>query len=272
MAFKVELPDKITPAQAGPYLADDNWVVQEKRNGRHRLITRDTSNQIGCFNRDGVLRDISPAFRAALLSDKLPPFYVLDCEEEQDAIVILDVLVSGGTDFIPRPYRDRLAEAEKSYTGIHPALLVIESIYGTTAKLSEIERLHNAKAEGCVFKNLDAVYKQGRAAQHHALKFWKTVDCVVLELNNKPGKHGIMRDSCDLGVVDEGGKLVNVGSSSLIGKPKVVPGEVVEVKCLYSSPSLRLVQPTIIRRRDDKLAKDCGVSQVREIINKNWRY
>jgi hypothetical protein len=271
VSFRVELPDKITPEIAGQYIADDNWVVQEKHNGRHRLITRDTASQIGCFNRDGVLRSISKPFQYALLSDKLPPFYVIDVEEEKNTLTILDVLISGGNDFIPRPYKERLAEAAAAFAHVHPAIKVVESTYGTVAKLAKIQRLHDEKAEGFVLKNLSAVYKQGRAGQHHAVKFWKTVDCFVIELNNRHTSKGDVRDSCDIGVLDANGNVVRVGSSSLIGKPNVVPGEVVEIKCLYSSPEFHLIQPTILRRRDDKLAKDCGLNQVIEIVNKNWR-
>src|SRR5277367_2811556 len=127
MAFAVELPDKITPEEAEPFIMDDQWVVQEKRNGKHRVIARD-GNQIVCFNRDGIIRPISRKFEYVLLNEKLPDRFVIDIEEESKDLIILDVLTSGGRDFIPEPYITRLQEAD-TYHHVHPQLQVIRSIF-----------------------------------------------------------------------------------------------------------------------------------------------
>jgi bifunctional non-homologous end joining protein LigD len=130
------------------------------------------------------------------------------------------------------------------------------------------KRLQKENAEGIVWKRMDAPYKQGRAGQHKKTKFWKTVDCFVTKMN--PDGH----ESVELSVCDDAGKPHRISDSSLIGKEKngrIGLGDVLEVKCLYSSEELHIIQPTILRKRDDKLASECGIDQVRLIVNKNWR-
>lgn len=262
MSFNVELPDKITAQEAKRYLDDPNFLVQEKRNGHHRLVTRDTlvvtGDKLEMFNREGTQRNISSPLQSALLHPKLPSRYIVDVEQEKNDIYILDLLMIQavwGTEWLAQqPYHLRLRFMKEYFTGMHPRVHVIESYYGAN-KAKAVKHFWDEKAEGVVFKDQNALYREGRSGQHHALKFWKTLDAVVIEMNPEG------RDAVELGLFQDG-KIRRICGSSLIGKGRIELGCVVEIKFLYATRDYHVVQPTILRRRDDKQPQECGVDQL----------
>jgi hypothetical protein len=256
--LRVELPDKITPHQAGQYILSPDFCLQEKRNGKHRLITRD-NGVLACYNRDGEQVDINKRFKF-LLDPKFPAQFALDVELESEEIYILDVLLSKNIPLVELPYKDRIAEALIAYDDRHSDLHVVESTFGEKDKFTRIEQLSKVNAEGVVFKDLRAPYREGRREQHHALKFWKTLDAVVMG----PSAKG--HDSVDLGLFANG-KLKRICGSSLIGKGVIASGDTVEIKYLYGTRERHAVQPTILRKRDDKPAVQCTLNQL--VINRD---
>jgi bifunctional non-homologous end joining protein LigD len=255
---KVELPDKITPHQAGQYILSPDFCVQEKRNGKHRLIVRD-GNALSCYNRDAEQVGVDKKF-GFLLDTKLPLQYAIDVEVESREVYILDVLLSKNISVVGLPYKDRLAEALMTFDGRVGGLSVVESTFGTEDKMERCQQLAKANAEGVVFKDLTAAYREGRREQHHALKFWKTLDAVVIG----PSAKG--HDSVDLGLFANG-QIKRICGSSLIGKGIIASGDVVEIKYLYGTRERHAVQPTILRKRDDKPAVRCTMDQL--VINRD---
>lgn len=255
MKVNLELPDKITPEQSGRYLSDPNFCVQEKRNGKHRLMLRN-GGTTECYNREGEQRNVTTALRSALMCAELPPVFAIDVEAEKNSIYILDLLILGDNlKLAMEPYRKRIQLADTLFSNRHPLIQVVRSFYGSS-KLTAIQQFHNERAEGIVFKDLNASYREGRSAQHHALKFWKTLDAVVIDMK-ADGK-----DSVELGLFNTKGQLIRIGGSSMLGKGQLSLGHVVEVKYLYATDTYHIVQPTILRRRDDKAAKECTLSQL----------
>jgi ATP-dependent DNA ligase len=115
-------------------------------------------------------------------------------------------------------------------------------------------------SEGIVVKHRYAAYDIGRRTNAVIkIKHVKTVDCVVMATNTG----GV--ENAELGMY-ENGMLRQVGACSMIGKPDVIIGEVVEVKCLYATDGNWLYQPRFMRPRPDKTAADCDFSQVLEIV------
>ena len=120
-----------------------------------------------------------------------------------------------------------------------------------------------------MLKSLDAGYSPGERVDHSVkLKFVKSADVVVLTVNRPDAKHG----SATFGVVsgpwskwehDEfigGVGYRTVGGCSLIGKPEVVPGDVIEVNYLYWTGEA-LYQPRMMQVRIDKDPAECLVAQ-----------
>jgi bifunctional non-homologous end joining protein LigD len=126
-----------------------------------------------------------------------------------------------------------------------------------------LQELQDSKAEGIVFKKMSAAYLQGKAHQHFKLKFWKMLDCFVIE-KNRDGK-----DAVELAVY-KSGEVYRICGASLIGKEregKINVGDVVEIKYLYATSTWQAVQPTILRKRDDKLPIECMIEQM--IVNRD---
>ena len=124
--------------------------------------------------------------------------------------------------------------------------------------------------EGVVAKHRDSAYRyDARVDDVVKVKVTHTVDCVVLD-RNVGGK-----TNARLGLYRKDGSLGYVGNCSMIGKPDAQPGDVVEVKYLYAGAGGNLVQPTVIRQRDDKRATDCGTDQLsfisRDVLPHGWR-
>jgi hypothetical protein len=89
-------------------------------------------------------------------------------------------------------------------------------------------------------------------------KFVVTADVIVLAV----GDDG--KESCTLGMVD-GNTVVEIGRCSLIGKPYVKPGDIIEVAYLYANncKAPRLYQPRLYRVRDDKTPPECTIDQLK---------
>lgn len=114
--------------------------------------------------------------------------------------------------------------------------------------------------EGVVAKHRDGEYCYGQRVDHMLkVKQVLTVDCVVMrrDSNGKTNVH--------LGVYDPAGDLFEIANASMIGKPDVRPGQVVEVACMYAGAGGRLVQPRVVRPRPDKFPRDCTDEQLRTV-------
>jgi ATP-dependent DNA ligase len=111
--------------------------------------------------------------------------------------------------------------------------------------------------EGFMLKHLDGLYQPGvRVAHSLKCKFVYTADVVVTSWERGAGT-----GSARLAVFDDDGELVHVGGCSLIGKPAVEDGDVIEVA--YAHFRGAMIQPRMIRRRDDKRAGECTTAQFR---------
>ena len=152
---------------------------------------------------------------------------------------------------VPPKYRSAATarEPQSSITGAAKAAFVAE-------KKAE-------KAEGVCFKKLDAPYKSGKNGQHKKLKFWKSLDCVVMGPNTEG------HNSVDVGLYNKQGKLQRICGVSLNGKPTAKVGQVLEIDYLYGTKTLEVVQPNLVRIRDDKRPAQCTIDQIQD--NKNFK-
>lgn len=262
MDIKAELLVEVTEREAQRYINDDGYGVEEKHNGERKIVYR-TASGIRTTNRDAEpsTRFLPAHVVNALLAMPLPN-YIIDIEYENGVVVILDVLNLGGLDFSKQRYDLRKNAAKMSFEGRSKLVKVTETITGPRAKAAFIAAKKAEKAEGVCFKKLDAPYKSGKNGQHKKLKFWKSLDCVVMG----PGHDG--HNSVRVGVVDKQGRLKDICGVSLNGKVAVKIGDVLEIDYLYGTATFDVVQPNLVRVRDDKKAHQCTIDQIQ--VNKNF--
>lgn len=123
------------------------------------------------------------------------------------------------------------------------------------------EQVATVGGEGVVAKRIDGTYEPGKRPKHsRKLKFVKTADVIVREFTRGRNAEGREIGSAEFGVYDNG-EWVPLGSCSLIGKPEVEEGSVIEVAYLFRGAGGKLVQPRLMRLREDKPAADCGMDQ-----------
>lgn len=154
------------------------------------------------------------------------------------------------------------------------------------------EQVNERGVEGAVSKLQDSVYVPGtRSKDWVKHKLVKTADVVVTSAERTFKPNGVVsHGKAELAVpidpkddpqpfVDSRGKryasyqdttkstrheprtMLPVGNASLIGKDLGIgPGSVVEVQYLYFTGEA-MVQPRIVRLREDKLAEECDLSQ-----------
>jgi len=261
--MQAELLTEVTPQQAARLIQDPNYGGQEKENGKRRIIVRN-GNEVFCFNREGEKRDLPPAVVRVILSHRLTRV-IIDTElcgtKVAPRVRVFDALIFGDELLGQRPYWFRLDRTHEEFDNFHPMFFVLYTARTSEEKLALVKKLYAENAEGMVFKRMDAVYKQGRAGQHFKLKFWKDAEFVVIG----PSPEG--HDSVEIGVYKKNGKLHRVSGVSLIGRERVVAGDVITVKYLYATKGLHIVQPVMLQKRDDKQPKACTVDQL--VINRD---
>ena len=130
-------------------------------------------------------------------------------------------------------------------------------------KRKALENLKERGVEGVIFKHMDGPYMPGKRVDFvRKYKFVKSAEVVVMERVQEP-------NAAVFGCYDSEGALVKVGRCSMIGKPEVIPGDIIEINYLYWTGDA-VYQPRMMRKRWDKAAQDCSIDQFapysREVI------
>jgi len=273
IAIFAELLQDATDAQMERTLTDPNWVWQEKHNGDRRLITKNGAD-IQDFNRKGEPgKGLAPKLIEALRKHPLHKF-IIDVEYVGafDNIVIFDVLQVGDEIIAMNRYSTRLSYLHSNFDGYHADILPIISAVTPQEKMALVKRLKAEHAEGFVIKQLDAPYRPSNAGgtlrYNYRYKFWKTLDAVVIGDTKELDNQGRLKNSVRLGLYTPDERLKDVCGATKKSSFVLKPGDVVELKYLYGTETLDVVQPALMHPRFDKAAKECTVDQI--IINKNW--
>lgn len=246
--------------QVETYLNDDNWVAQQKLDG-DRLLIHVTDHTVTPLNRDGVRRS-NPTPKVVLDQFAvLPGEWVLDGELLTSGEFWLFDLPKAADGIGPTdPYWKRYEVLERVFAGgiWQPAdcIRLLPMARTTLAKRRLLRDLHGRGAEGLIFRHMDAGYKPGKRSELALkAKFTHTAEVVVHQV--RPDG----RDNCTFRLFRDG-RLVPAGSVSLVGRPPVAPGDVIEVRYLYASEDSLLYQPVMLRVRHDKAPSECTVDQL----------
>jgi ATP-dependent DNA ligase len=136
---------------------------------------------------------------------------------------------------------------------------IVRQAKGWRDKAALLDAVAVEGGEGIMAKHLKGRYEPGvRTKAAVKIKFVKTAEVVVTSVRKPDPQHG----SCGFAVLNGQGEFVQVGGCSLIGKPEVEVGTVIEVAYLYWTGS-SLYQPRMIKVRKDRLIADCTIDQFR---------
>lgn len=267
-------------------ITDPNLVLERKYDGTRALCVI-TPGSIQFLQRNGTPLKHTAATQHFLdLHLALAPVQeMLDPFEE--CVIDGEIMIDTGKyvlfDFphfervgvtVELPYLDRRYELERMFDEID---LADPIVLGGIAKSEDEKRALYMKVltsggEGVMAKRVWGEYEEGKRSKTSLkVKFVKTADVVVMDFyRGRDGKNaageptGSETGWIKFGVCNDEGVLEPVGRCSIIGKPAVVVGEVIEVKYLYRGAGGALVQPTMNCVRPDRDPISCDYSQFPE--------
>lgn len=261
--MKPQLADSIDPTKIEKYLTNDAWVIQQKLDG-HRVLIRVRNGHAMALGRDGepkanaIPSKILDQFKGMTAGE-----WFFDGELVGVTLWLFDLPHVTGHVALTDPYQVRHHVLTAFFAGWQPdpCIRLLATAVTTAEKRELHERTVAAGAEGVMLKEINAPYRPGRRSVHTLkAKYVKTADVVIKRL----GVGG--KENCEFFVYDptygQPGAEVMIGKCSLIGKPNVAVGDVIEVKFLYTTTDHRLFQPRMMRVRDDKSPSECTIDQL----------
>lgn len=249
------------------FIKDPAWVMEQKLDG-HRLLLVSPERDMPptALTRNGSI--YTRRLPKAIQDFRFPEgSWVLDGELVGNKFWAFDLPEAPGSGpSTAMPLFARRAMLQALLANItHPFGLVPQA-KTAEEKIQLASKALGENYEGLLLKRSDAPYRSGgRTDEWLKVKFVSTADCIVLDVRDD-GK-----DSVRLGMVDQMQNVVDVGRASLIGKEKagsINLGDVLEVRYLYCGAGGRLYQPTILRKRTDKMPHECGIDQMK-FVNKS---
>ncbi|MEI6234005.1 MAG: WGR domain-containing protein [Planctomycetota bacterium] len=253
------LPQLLNPVderQLEKLLNDSDFWMQEKLDGR-RVIIQAGENITG-INRKGLTIGLPESIVNSAAKIGVP--FTLDGEAIGDTFHAFDLLEFNGVNYRTRPFKERYTTLVALIgTGVGSIELV--PVARTAAeKRADFSRLKTDKAEGVVFKRVDAQYTPGRPASggpQLKFKFVATGTFIVAGVN--AGKRSV-----GLEVINATGHRQYVGNVTVpVNQPVPNRGALVECRYLYAYREGCLYQPLMLGIRDDLDASACTIEQLK---------
>jgi ATP-dependent DNA ligase len=247
------LAEVIEPTNVPKLVASDEWVMEQKVDG-HRVLIQSTEAGIRFLGRNGAR--YTKGVPASFAKLPLPVGWGIDGEILDGTFWAFDVVNPDlAVDRVTLTERRRLLAFLVEELGHEQIKLLPQA-----STLEDKEQLLRAVVqnghEGVVFKKKNAGYHQGRSSSWLKFKVEPTADLVVSTVR-ADGK-----ESAEVAYVRDG-VPTTVGKVSLIGRPPVSVGDVIEVKYLYITDDGRLYQPRMVRKRTDKTPHECDGYELR---------
>jgi len=252
-----QLLNAIDEAEVARLVSNPSWAMQEKKDGR-RMLLRKTGNTIEGINKRGLIVGVPETVVKTAVG--LNGHYILDGEAIGDYLHAFDLLFLNGEDLRPQPYRQRYIALLNLLAGGLPKHIKIVSLWTDSMdKAVWLRTLKEQKAEGVVFKLMNAPYTAGRpnsGGSQLKHKFVATLSAMVAKLNQQR--------SVGLSLLNHEGwqPVGNVTIPPNHSIPQV--GEVCEVRYLYAyCESGSIFQPVYLGRREDIPPSECVVEQLK---------
>lgn len=274
------LADKMTEGRIDKYIADDDWVAEQKLDGMRILVRVDDSGVV-CLQRQGkpTAKDVPTTVYAAFKPLVGRGEWFFDGElvlgrAGQRTLWLFDLPLAGDhvTPDLDLHYRKQMLDG--FYEGFFDPtgdVRLLPTSYDTADKAALVKRVAANGGEGTMFKHLDKPYEQPKSPTPKAgvrsrwilkAKNWNSVDCVVTA-TRLDGKDNIQVSVFD---PNQNGRLRVIGECTALAGDKdlIKVGDVVEIKYLYANDprAPRLYQPTYPKIRDDKAPPECTIDQL----------
>ena len=263
-----QLLNPIEEQEVKRLLQDPAWCLQEKFDGR-RVLVRKAGAEIHGINRKGLVVALpGPVAEAAnalqfksAVTGEVTESCLLDGECIGDTFYAFDLLEGQG-DLRSAPYELRylaLSNLLHESPGNKGVIRLVETAWDTATKVEMLQSLKDRRAEGVVFKEIDAPYTIGRpnsGGPQLKFKFYATCSAVVSKINDKR--------SVELRLLNGNGWIPvgNVTIAVNFQVPEV--GQVVEIRFLYAfRESNALYQPVYLGPRQDIEQHECVLSQLK---------
>lgn len=253
--IRPQLLNELTEIEAMKYIRDDNYCMQEKFDGRRRMLVKDNDKAQG-INKKGVIVPLTSEIQEDCNYIKAP--YILDGEDMGDHVMLFDDITESYL-----PYKERYEELNNLVEETI-GLRIVRTAWDTNTKAIMWSRLKRERAEGVVFKNVHAPYSAGRPASggnQFKCKFYETASCIVDSISSVKSSIGlkVYDDSHPVSLVG-----VRVGNATLYpNSPAVKIGDIVEIKYLYYNEGGSLYQPVLKEVRDDVDASECTLAKLK---------
>ena len=242
-----QLLNPITEEEAEIYLCDDDYMAQEKLDGKRIMATSDREGVV-TSNRKGITCGVPKEIEEGISKWRGT---TLDGEMIGNVYHVFDLLRLGGVNWRKEGAETRYRMLEIMMNKIKPQnMALVRCAFTEKEKRKLMKDL--AHKEGIVFKKCSAPYTVGRpnsGGSQYKCKFWADVTCQVMAVNAK--------NSVQVGVMKDG-VLFNVGNVTVPPNyPMPSVGDIVEIKYLYFVS--KLYQPQYKGVRDDHDVDDYSV-------------
>lgn len=255
-----QLLNMIEEDEVQQYIKDDNFIMQEKKDGVRCLI-RKRKKVIEGINKKGLIVSLPIPVVESIKAACGEADALLDGEMIGDVYWMFDLLVIGVHSLSDQKYSARLTAIQEwgfleSQT---ENFKIVPTAVGKASKKAMYALLKKENAEGVVFKHLDSLYKPGKPASggnHLKFKFVAEATVRVRALN-------ATKDSFQMEMLDKGDWKYVGDCTYYTTKWIPRPGDIVEVRYLYAYPGGALFQPFLKELRDDVDEGDCLISQLK---------
>jgi bifunctional non-homologous end joining protein LigD len=252
-----QLLNPINEDEAEKLIADPNYWMQEKMDGR-RLLIQKQGNTITGINRLGLAVSLPESLSKCCGNCAID--FIIDGEAIGDMLCAFDVLQLGDEDLRGTRFGDRLMKLVILLASFqHPAIHVVETHFTGDEKGEAFDHLKAGNAEGVVFKHIQAPYAAGRpgsGGSQFKFKFCETASFIVGKVNGKRSVGLLLFD----------GETIKAAGNVTIPPNHEIPktGQVVECRFLYAfRESGCIYQPVYLGSREDITAEECTTSQLK---------
>jgi bifunctional non-homologous end joining protein LigD len=254
-----QLLNAIDEPHAQRLVLDDAWCLQPKHDGVRCLAAIAGASVMG-INRKGLTVPLPIEVEQALQAMSGLTQAVLDGELIGTTLYVFDILRHDGADVTNLPLGARLVLLD-AYPFDGKVIVRTVTYRDASDKREALFALRKSRAEGVVFKRLDAPYLSGRPSSGGtALKLKFTASATARVSRQNPQKRSVGME-----LLDAAGQWTDVGNVTIPANLAAIPrkGAIIEVTYLYAMPtSHALFQPVLKAIREDQKESDCVTSQL----------
>lgn len=261
-----QLLNAIEREAADRLLADPAFGAQQKLDGMRVLLKVGPDGVVGS-NRQGQVLAVPKEVAAA--AAEAPVGTLLDGEllrtPDGPEYWVFDLLAHGTDDLRSQGYLVRYQELDALAEELSPPIRKVALARTPEQKRALLKRLETERAEGIVFKRLDAPYTPGRPASGGAQlkhKFVKSADVFVTENAGNAYQMAVFHEGKQRLVGKVFAGTTNESRRELDALLAAGQRPVAEVRYLYATEDDQLFQPVFAALRDDKAPEDCLLSQL----------